>query len=121
MTRILSPIRARGGKARGSLLRERRTLVAEREERIRDLGGVMLELYRRGEAREELIRSVCDEILAIEQRLNAIDEAVSGIGDQNEAPMARCACGAPLAWDASSCEACGRPDTDAQTPPAPQP
>jgi hypothetical protein len=121
MTRILSPIRARGGKARASLLRERRTLIADREERIRDLGGVMLELYRRGEAREELIRSVCDEILAIEQRLNAIDEVVTGTGDPNGAPMARCVCGAPLAWDASFCEVCGWPDVDAQAPAAPQP
>ena len=110
MTRLPSPIGSRGG-ARGSLLRERRALVAEREQRVRDLGGVLLELFRRGERRDELLQTLCEEILAIEQRLHGIDTQVSGTGAADAPPTVRCVCGAPLAWDAERCEVCGWPST----------
>ena len=41
--------------APGALRRERRTLVRTREERIRDLGGLMLEMYRRDQLRQDLL------------------------------------------------------------------
>ena len=103
---------ARSGKVKGPLLRERRSLAAAREERIRDLGGVLLELYRRGESRDELLRTMCDEIVGIEQRLHEIDGEVTGTGTA-EGPVLRCVCGTPIAWDADVCENCGWPNTQA--------
>ena len=38
----------------GALRRERRALVRTREERIRDLGGLMLEMYRRDQFKQDL-------------------------------------------------------------------
>ena len=39
----------------GQLRRERRTLLRLREQRIRDLGGIVLEMVRRDEFREDLV------------------------------------------------------------------
>ena len=53
----------------GALRRERRALVRAREERIRDLGGLMLEMYRRDRFREDLLQERCLEVIALEDRL----------------------------------------------------
>ncbi|MBA3787994.1 MAG: hypothetical protein H0X21_04785, partial [Actinobacteria bacterium] len=39
----------------GELRRERRALLRLREERLRDLGGIALEMYRRDRFREDLV------------------------------------------------------------------
>ena len=43
----------------GALRRERRAIVKAREERIRHLGGLTLEMYRRSNFRDELLIERC--------------------------------------------------------------
>jgi Double zinc ribbon len=99
---------------RGQLRRERRLLVAEREERIRDLGGLMLDMYRRNQFRQALVFDRCNELLAVERRLRELEtlltasSAPGGIG-----VYGRCVCGAPLFWGGHFCTNCGRAIPDA--------
>src|ERR1700675_2247561 len=57
----------------GQLRRERRALLAAREERLRDLGGLMLEMYRRDQFRQDLLVDRCIELGRIEERLADLD------------------------------------------------
>jgi hypothetical protein len=88
----------------GVLRRERRTLVRLREEKLRDLGGLLLEMYRRGTFREELLSERCADLVAIETRLADIQRALAP--PLRRAP--RCACGTPLLPGARFCAGCGR-------------
>jgi len=109
----VSPIfRRHGRRARstlppaGVLRRERRALLQFREERLRDLGGLLLEMFRRDRFREDLVRERCEELLEIDDHLAALD---SLLGLSWTPPgQARCACGATIADDAQFCAACGR-------------
>src|SRR5438034_1151431 len=51
------------------LRRERRTLLQVREQRLRDLGGLMLEMYRRDQFRQDLLVDRCVELQRLEERL----------------------------------------------------
>ena len=100
----------------GQLRRERRALVRVREERLRDLGGLMLEMYRRDQFRQDLLVERCDELVALEDRLQELDTLLAAtVSSRRAAPAARCACGAPLVWGSHFCANCGRPV--AATPP----
>jgi Double zinc ribbon len=90
----------------GVLRRERRALVRFREERLRDLGGLLLEMFRRDRFQEDLVRERCEALLEIDDHLAGLD-AVLGLSWTVPEP-ARCTCGAPLAADARFCAACGR-------------
>ena len=50
------------------LRRERRALMLLREDRLRDLGGLTLEMYRRDQFNEALVVERCAELVAIEAR-----------------------------------------------------
>jgi hypothetical protein len=94
----------------GALRRERRALVRAREERIRDLGGLMLEMYRRDRFREDLIQERCLEVIALETRLGEVDELLAAAAAQrNPRTAPRCLCGAPVQWGSHFCANCGRP------------
>jgi predicted nucleic acid-binding Zn ribbon protein len=88
------------------LRRERRALLKFREERLRDLGGLLLEMFRRDHFREDLVRERCQELLEVDDQLAAIDSLL-GLSWTPPEP-ARCACGAPLGEDARFCATCGR-------------
>jgi hypothetical protein len=87
-----------------ALKRERRVLVRLREQRLRDLGGLLLEMYRRGTFREELLSEQCADLVAIETRLADVEAALTG--PRRRVP--RCTCGAPLIPGARFCASCGR-------------
>jgi len=55
------------------LRRERRALLRFREARLRDLGGLLLEMFRRDRFREDLVRERCEELLEIDDHLAALD------------------------------------------------
>jgi hypothetical protein len=97
-------VRRRAAPPTAELRRERRALVQVREERIRDLGGVVLEMYRQDAFREGLLVELCAEVTAIEERLRELDFLL----DARRPPVARCACGAPLFYGARFCPSCGR-------------
>jgi hypothetical protein len=53
----------------GLLRRERRALLAVRESRVRELGGLTAEMYRLGAWRDDLLEERCAEIAGIDARL----------------------------------------------------
>jgi Double zinc ribbon len=95
---------ARRASGPAALKRERRALLREREERIRDLGGIVFEMFRRDRFRVELVTERCADLVALEERLEELDTLLSTRGGS-----LRCDCGAPLAWGAHFCGNCGRP------------
>lgn len=100
----------------GMLRRERRALLRAREERLRDLGGLMLEMFRRDQFRQDLLVERCDELIALDERLQELDTLLAAaVSVRRAAPPARCACGAPVVWGSHFCANCGRPV--AATPP----
>jgi hypothetical protein len=94
----------------GAIRRERRALIRAREERIRDLGGLALDMHRRGSFKQELLDEKAGELLALEERLQELDSmlaAATAARRPGSAP--RCACGAPILWGSHFCSNCGRP------------
>jgi hypothetical protein len=92
----------------GALRRERRAILKAREQRIRDLGGLTLEMYRRSTFRDELLIDGCREIVALEERINDLDAMLSAAASARHAPKT-CECGAPVPWGSHFCANCGRP------------
>jgi DNA-directed RNA polymerase subunit RPC12/RpoP len=92
----------------GALRRERRAILKAREERIRDLGGLTLEMYRRSSFRDQLLIEQCREIVALEQRLHELDSMLEAVATAGRAPST-CECGAPVPWGSHFCANCGRP------------
>jgi double zinc ribbon protein len=104
------PARAPRVPPSGVLRRERRALVRTREERIRDLGGLMLEMYRRDQFKQDLLIEQCLEVISLEERLREIDELLEVNAKARGADVgARCTCGAPIQWGSHFCANCGRP------------
>ena len=92
------------------LRRERRTLLQARERRLRDLCGLMVEMYRRDQFRQDLLVDRCVELGQIEERLAELDALLAAVVSRGKTrPSARCECGAPIFWGAKFCGQCGRP------------
>ena len=89
-------------------------LLRLREQKLRDLGGLSLEMYRRDRFREDLLLERCAELIGLEARIHELDVL---LGAAQRAPgvpkTARCECGAPLLWGSRFCATCGRPVADA--------
>ena len=79
-----------------------------REERIRHLGGLTLEMYRRSSFRDQLLIEQCREIVALEDRLRELDSMLESVATARRAPTT-CECGAPVPWGSHFCANCGRP------------
>jgi hypothetical protein len=95
----------------GQLRRERRQLLIVREERLRDLGGLMLEMYRRDQFRQDLLVDRCIELQQLEERLAELDALLAAAVSRGRTrPSARCEeCGAPIFWGSKFCGQCGHP------------
>jgi predicted nucleic acid-binding Zn ribbon protein len=89
----------------GALKRERRALAREREQLVRDLGGIVYEMFRLDRFRVELVTDRCRALVAVDERIDEIDELLSSAGRRSP----RCECGAPIPWGAHFCQNCGRP------------
>ena len=87
----------------GLLRRERRALLEIREQKLRDLGGLLIELYRRGTFREDLLAEGCAELVGIDARLVEIDELLHA-----HRKIPRCTCGAAVLRGSHFCPNCGR-------------
>ena len=93
----------------GQLRRERRALLQLREGRLRDLGGLILEMYRRDQFRQDLLVDRCSELVSLEERLAELDTLLAATVSRGRARRAaRCECGAPVFWGAKFCGQCGR-------------
>jgi hypothetical protein len=88
----------------GVLRRERRALLKARELKLRDLGGLLVEMYRRGAFRDDLLQEGCADVVGIDARLAEIDDLLHS---RRRAP--RCECGAPILRGSHFCPNCGRP------------
>ena len=77
----------------GVIRRERRIVQRQREDTLRDLGGLMLEMYRRDTFREDLLADRCNELLGLDARLHELDEMLAAA--RRRIPAGRCECGAP--------------------------
>ena len=92
------------------LRRERRALLRLREQKLRDLGGLSLEMYRQDRFREDLLLERCAELIGLEARIHELDVFLGAVGRAPGVPKtARCECGAPLLWGSHFCATCGRP------------
>jgi hypothetical protein len=103
--------RRRAAPPPSDLRRERKLLLRERESRIRDLGGLVMEMYRQDSFREHLLYERCAELAQIEERLLELELLL----DARRPPAARCECGAPIFWGSHFCANCGRQVGEALT------
>jgi hypothetical protein len=87
----------------GILRRERRALLNARNDALRDLGGLLVEMYRRGGFRDDLLQERAAVVVGIDARLGEIDELLHG-----HRRLARCECGAPILRRSRFCPNCGR-------------
>src|SRR3954447_18976292 len=93
----------------GLLRRERRLLMRTREERIRDLGGLMLEMFKRDRFREDIVLEHCAQLVALENRLHELNILLThASGRRRVAPGPHCECGAAILVGARFCASCGR-------------
>ena len=91
------------------LKRERKALLEVREERLRDLGGLALEMYKRDRFNAGLVVERCAELVAIEARVHEIDALLDGSAlVRRGGGGALCVCGAPILLGARYCATCGR-------------
>ena len=94
------------------LRRERKSLLQVREERLRDLGGLALEMYKRDRFNAGLVVERCAELVAIEARVHEIDAVLDGSARLRRGSVT-CVCGAPFLLGARFCATCGRPVAEA--------
>jgi|SRR5471030_2904282 hypothetical protein len=87
----------------GLLRRERRALSETRDERLQDVGGLLVAMYREGEFRQEVLAEKCTAIMGIDTRLAEIDDLL-----QHGRAVPRCECGAPVFKGTHFCPSCGR-------------
>src|SRR6059058_1564232 len=87
----------------GVLRRERRALLKAREDTVRDLGGLLVEMYRRGGFRDDLLAERAAVVVGIDSRLAEIDDLL-----HNRGHTARCECGTPVLRGSRFCPNCGR-------------
>jgi hypothetical protein len=96
--------------AAGVLRRERRALLKARDDILRDLGGLLVEMYRRGGFRDDLLAERAATVIGIDARLAEISDLLHG-----PRRTARCECGAPVLRGSHFCPNCGR-TLDADSP-----
>lgn len=102
--------RRRPAPPASELRRERRALLRLREQKLRDLGGLSLEMYRRDRFREDLLLERCAELIGLEARIHELEVFLGAARPAAGAPRSvRCDCGAPLLWGSRFCATCGRP------------
>jgi len=70
---------------------------------LRDLGGLLVEMYRRGGFRDDLLAERAATVVGIDARLAEIDELL-----HNRGHAAHCECGAPVLRGSHFCPNCGR-------------
>ena len=112
----LTTLRRAGGAASpadiGRLRRERRRLLRAREQSVRDLGGLTLEMVRRERFKPDLLKRRARDILGLEDGVHDVQDALTdakqAIPDPGIGSHGRCACGASHDRDAVFCASCGR-------------
>lgn len=101
-------------RARGRARRRLRYLRRVRELQLRDLGGLVFDLYRFGEQREALVRAKLDAIIATDKEIAWLEDALGQPAGERRLEVRQpavggaCAnCGAFHGSDARYCATCG--------------
>lgn len=90
------------------LRRQRRALLHARDERVRDLGGLVLEMYRQDRFRQDLVYEQAAEVVEIEERLYEVDRLLLAATTRGRSSGKRCKnCGAELFPGDTFCPNCG--------------
>lgn len=86
-------------------------LARRREQEIRDVGGLAVEMARRDRFRPELIYERANDVVRLEERMNELDGLLMAVAvaPRGARSMPTCRCGAPLLPGAHFCSHCGRP------------
>ncbi len=96
----------------GRLRRERRRLLRSREQSVRDLGGLTLEMVRREAFKPDLLKRRARDILGLEDGVHDVQDALSdareAVPDPSIGPGSPCSCGSSNERGAAFCVACGR-------------
>ena len=87
----------------GLLRRERRALLKARADALTALGGLLVEMYRRGGFRDDLLAERAASVVGIDRRLAQIDSLL-----HSGRRVPRCECGAPMLRGSRFCPNCGR-------------
>jgi hypothetical protein len=90
------------------LRRERRALLRYREERIHDLGGLLLEMYRQDQFRQDVVHEQAAEIVALEERVREVDRLLAARTGRSDRSLRCSTCGTPLYPGARFCPSCGQ-------------
>src|SRR5262245_5725856 len=90
------------------LRRERRALLRYREQRIRDLGGLVLEMYRQDRFRQDVVHEEAAQVVALEDRLREVDRLLAARAGRTRQTFHCPGCGTPLHVGARFCPTCGR-------------
>ena len=91
------------------LRRERRALLDYRERRIRDLGGLVLEMYRQDQFRQDVVHEQAAEIVSLEERMRELDRLLAARKGRGDHTIRCSRCGTPLYAGARFCPSCGQP------------
>ncbi len=87
----------------GVLRRERRALLETRAEALQDVGGKLVEMYRRGKFQRDVLSESCAAVLGIDLRLAEINDLL-----QHRGGVPRCECGSAVFRGTHFCPNCGR-------------
>lgn len=90
----------------GALRRERRALLQVRNDSLRDLGGLILEMFRQNRFNDELVRERCSELVELDRRLAELDEVLRAA--THRTPLRRHECGSEIPPFSRFCPGCGR-------------
>ena len=104
-----APSRRRYLPSPSRLRRERRALLHYREERIRALGGLLLDMYRQDDVRQDVLQEQAGAIVAIEARVHEVDRLVAARTNRARSGVRCSRCGTPLHSGARFCPSCGQP------------
>jgi hypothetical protein len=77
-----------------------------RDEQLRDLGGLILEMFRRNRFNDELVRERCSELVELDRRLLELEDVLRAA--THRAPLRRCECGTEIPPFSRFCPGCGR-------------
>ena len=90
------------------LRRERRALLRYREQRIHDLGGLVLEMYRQDQFRQDVVHEQAAELVALEERVREVDRLLAARRGRSGRSLRCSRCGATLFPGARFCPSCGQ-------------
>jgi hypothetical protein len=91
------------------LRRERSALLRHHEQRVRDLGGLVLEMYRQDRFRQDVVHEQAAEIVSLEERIREVDRLLSARSSRAARGFRCPACGTPHHAGARFCVSCGQP------------